>query len=108
MIYLNIKALSVNQQWKGQRYKTDLYKLYEKTVLNVLPKMDIEEKPLKLILVFGFSSKLQDIDSGLKAFLDILVKKYGVDDRFIFELSVKKEIVKKGFEFIKFKFEYMK
>ena len=35
-------------------------------------------------------------------FLDCLVKKYGFDDRQIYELTQKKEIVKKGNEFIEF------
>jgi Holliday junction resolvase RusA-like endonuclease len=35
--------------------------------------------------------------------LDCLVKKYGFDDRQIFELYQSKEIVKKGKEYIEFK-----
>lgn len=57
--------------------------------------------------MFGFSSKLQDLDNSIKQTQDILVKKYGVDDRYIFELNLKKEIVSKGEEFIYFNFEYL-
>jgi Holliday junction resolvase RusA-like endonuclease len=53
--------------------------------------------------MFGFSSKLSDIDNCLKTFIDCLVKKYGVDDRYIYELHVFKTLVKKGEEYIKFK-----
>jgi Holliday junction resolvase RusA-like endonuclease len=46
---------------------------------------------------------MADIDNPLKPILDVLQKKYGFDDRQIYELNVKKEIVKKGDEFIKLK-----
>ena len=49
-------------------------------------------------------SKLSDIDNPLKPFLDILQKKYGINDRDINELLVKKTVVKKGDEFIFFYF----
>ncbi len=68
----------------------------------MLPNMKIAfKKPLKLDLVFGFSSNGSDIDNPVKPLLDILQKKYGFNDNQIFELNIKKEIVKKNKEFIK-------
>lgn len=99
---INIKPLSVNACFQGRRFKTNNYKTYEKELLYLLPKGSFKGC-LKIDILFGFSSKLSDIDNPLKPFLDILVKKYNFDDRQIFELNVKKEIVKKGQEFIKYK-----
>lgn len=106
VINLNKKPLSVNEAWKGRKFKTDDYRRFEKSCLVELPKIDF--KPLeriKLALTFGFSSSRSDIDNPVKPILDILCKKYGFDDRQIYELNVKKHIVKKGNEFILIKIE---
>ena len=55
---------------------------------------------LRIELKYGFSSKLSDIDNPCKLVLDCLCKKYGFDDRQIFELYQEKELVEKGREFI--------
>jgi len=99
-----IKPLSVNQVWQGKRYKTPKYKSYEKELLLMLPPLKINfKRDLSVHLTFGFSSTLSDIDNPLKPILDVLQKKYRFDDKQIFELKVKKEIVKKGEEFIELK-----
>lgn len=100
---LKIKPLSVNQVWAGKRFKTKAYKDYEEELLWILPDMDIPSGKLKLVVEFGFSSKLADLDNPLKPFIDILQKKYGFNDKDIFELNVKKVLVKKGKEYIKWK-----
>jgi len=102
---LQIKPLSVNDAYKGKRYRTDKYNLFIKNCLKELPQiMPIPDKSfIKLAIQFGFSSKASDIDNCCKSFIDCLVKKYGVDDKHIYELHVFKLIVKKGEEFIKFK-----
>jgi Holliday junction resolvase RusA-like endonuclease len=105
---IEIKPLSVNKAWQGRRFKTKEYKDYQEEVLLLLPKINICKKSkLKLDLVFGFSNKMSDIDNPLKPILDILQKKYGFDDRNIYELSVRKEIVKKKEDFIQFNIEYL-
>jgi len=103
MTRINIVPLSVNKVWQGKRFKTPAYSKYENIVLLMLPKIDIPMPPFKVIIELGFSSKLSDIDNPLKPILDILQKKYYINDKDIFELNVKKEIVKKGDEFFKFK-----
>jgi Holliday junction resolvase RusA-like endonuclease len=102
---LKIKPLSINQAFKGRRFRTDLYNDYIKDMKDILPKeIDISDtKNVKIAIEFGFSTKLSDIDNCIKPFLDCLVKKYKVDDRYIYELHVFKSIVKKGEEYIKFK-----
>jgi len=102
---VHIKPLSVNQCWQGKRFKTPKYKAYEKELLYRLSAMDIPEGKLKVSLVFGLSSKLADIDNPVKAFIDVLQKKYDFNDRDIYEMELKKIDVKKGKEFIEFKIE---
>jgi len=102
---LNIKPLSVNQAFKGKRFKTDLYNDFILKMHFVLPnEIEIpDRKNIKIAIEFGFSTKLSDIDNCIKSFLDCIVKKYKVDDRYIYEMHVFKAIVKKGNEYIKFK-----
>jgi Holliday junction resolvase RusA-like endonuclease len=106
MIKIEITPLSVNKVWQGKRFKTPVYSKYETIVLLMLPKISIPEPPFKVNIQFGFSSTLSDIDNPLKPILDILQKKYNINDKDIFELNVKKEIVKKTQEY--FAFEILK
>lgn len=104
MIKLLIKPLSVNEAWQGKRFKTKKYKRFARDLSYLLPKTDKKYVgDLKVDIKYGFSSKLSDIDNPCKMFLDCLCKKYGFDDRQIFELNQKKEIVPKGKEYIEFK-----
>lgn len=109
MIQLQIKPLSVNQAWRGKRYKTPKYKSYEKDMLFLLPKIKTPDKfkEIHIHIVYGFSTKLSDIDNPCKPFLDCLVKKYGFDDRYITKLLQEKKTVKKGQEFIRFNIEFI-
>ena len=100
---IDIKPLSVNQCFQGRRFKTPKYKQYETELLYLLPKINVPNGLLTLKVVFGLSSKLNDIDNGLKPFIDVLQKKYNFNDRDIYKLEVEKEIVKKGKEYIDFK-----
>ncbi len=99
---IEIKPLSVNDVWQGRRFKTPKYKQYERDLLLLLPPVKIDFKyDLSVNIIFGFSSATSDIDNPVKPLLDVLQKKYGFDDKQIHELNIKKEIVKKGNEFIK-------
>lgn len=102
MIELQIKPLSVNDAWQGKRFKTPKYNKYEKDVLFLLPKIEMPKPPYLVTLIFHFSSSLSDIDNPVKPFLDILQKKYGINDKDIRTLVVNKFIVDKGEESIKF------
>jgi len=103
---LDIKPLSVNQAksiFKGRITKTKAYRRYEKDLALLLPKnIDFSQEMLKVSLIWGFSNKLCDADNPVKPFIDILQNNYGFNDRRIYEYSIKKEIVSKGQEFIKF------
>jgi Holliday junction resolvase RusA-like endonuclease len=104
-IKLHIKPMSINAAFKGRKFRTEEYNIFIIKCLRLLPdKIEIPDKTnIKLALEFGFSSKASDIDNCVKTFIDCLVKKYKVDDRFIYELHTFKTIVKKGEEFIRFK-----
>ena len=97
---INIKPLSINQCFQGRRFKTPKYKQYEKELMLLLPILSVPNGLLEVVITFGLSSKLNDIDNGLKPFIDILQKKYLFNDRDIYKLVVEKKIVPKGSEFI--------
>lgn len=102
---LDIKPLSINEAFQGRRFKTEKYARYEKAVLLMLPKMQMPDPPFKLSLTFGFSNIAADLDNPAKLFIDCMQKKYGFNDKHIFELNIRKEVVKKGAEFIIFQIE---
>ena len=100
---IKIKPLSVNQVWQGRRFKTKAYKDYEVELLYKLPKLKIPKGKLRMDLEYGLSSKNADIDNPTKPIIDILQKKYGFNDKVIYQLNIKKVDVKKGGEYIKIK-----
>jgi len=99
---LNIKPLSVNEAWQGRRFKTDKYKRYESNMLLLLPNIKIIEPPYRVNIIVGFSNKASDLDNICKPFLDILQKKYSINDKHIEILHIEKQIVSKNNEFISF------
>jgi len=102
---LPIKPLTVNQCYTGRRFKTDKYKAFKRDIQYLLPKIKIPEGALKLSIIWGFSNVACDADNPVKPFQDILQERYGFNDKQIYELHIKKTIVKKGQEFIKFEIE---
>jgi hypothetical protein len=99
VINLKIKPLSVNKAWQGKRFKTHEYKKYEIQMLRMLPNVEIKEfKQLKI--TYGFSNMMADIDNPTKLVLDILQKRYNVNDRDLIYLVLHKVKTKKGEEFI--------
>ena len=99
---IKVKPLSVNEVWKGKRYKTDSYKNYEYKLLFILPKIKIPDPPYEVLYRFGFSSISSDWDNPVKPFQDVLSKKYGFNDKLIRRAVVETEIVKKGEEYLEF------
>ena len=99
VINLKIKPLSVNKAFQGRKFKTPEYKKYEIQMLRMLPDMEIKEfKQLKI--TYGFSNMMADIDNPTKLVLDILQKRYNVNDRDLIYLVLHKVKTKKGEEFI--------
>jgi Holliday junction resolvase RusA-like endonuclease len=102
VIKLEIKPMSTNRAWKGKRFKTDEYKIFERSMLLILPKIKLTEAPYEVIYEFGYSNKANDIDNSIKQTTDILQKKYLFNDKEIYKMVVEKVIVPKGKEYIKF------
>lgn len=102
MIIIKIKPLSVNEAWKGRRFKTQAYKDYELELFYKLPKIEIPEGKLRIYYIFYFSNSSSDIDNGIKQFTDVLCKKYNFNDNRIYRIIAEKRIVKKGEEKIEF------
>lgn len=102
MIAIKTKPLSINEAWKGRRFKTDKYKAYENFIFYSLPAIKIPTGKLEIYYEFGMSSKGSDVDNCIKSFQDILTKKYGFNDNRIYKLIVEKSDVKKGEEYIIF------
>jgi len=107
MIRIQIKPLSVNEAWQGERFKTPKYKQYEKDLLFLLPKIILPEPPYKVTYKFGFSHSLSDWDNPVKPLQDVLQKKYSFNDRDIFEAVVRKVKTDKGCEFFEFNIEHL-
>lgn len=105
MIKIDIKPLSVNDAWRGRRFKTKQYEKYEKDVLFLLPKIKLPDPPFHVDYEFGFSSAGSDLDNPVKLCTDILQKKYDFNDSLIHSMSIRKFKVEKGKEYFKFEFK---
>lgn len=99
---INIKPISLNHSYTGQRWKTPQHREWRKRVLASLPDMILPATNLKVHYEFGLSTKRSDIDNYIKNLQDLLTEKYHFDDCEIFELSAKKIIVNKGSEYFLF------
>jgi Holliday junction resolvase RusA-like endonuclease len=100
-IHLHEKPLSVNLAWKGQKFKSDKYKIFERKVLFLLPPKVVIPDMIRIEFIFGFSSKASDLDNPVKPLLDILQKKYAFNDSHVWEMEIQKKIVPKGEEYMK-------
>lgn len=102
---VKIVPLTVNRAWQGRRFKTDRYKQYALAVSLMLPdNIIVPDGLFKVYYEFGMGVT-SDWDNPCKPLQDILQAKYGFNDRNIMEAHVKKVVVKKGEEYIKFRFE---
>lgn len=100
---IQIKPLSVNEAWQGQRFKTRNYQDYERRALLLLPPiLDIPAGDLAVTLEFGFSNRASDLDNPVKPIMDILQKRYGFNDAQVTQYRLIKKIVPKGSEYIAF------
>jgi len=102
---VNIKPLSTNRAWQGRRFKTPEYHKFQSAMIMALPNFLLPPPPYKITYEFGFSNKLSDFDNGIKQTTDVLCKRYGFDDRDIYEAVIRKKIVDKGKEYISFVIE---
>ena len=105
--FIEIKPLSTNEAWRGRRFKSQLYKNYEKELYYLLPKnIDIPQEKLEIHYIFYFKNINSDIDNPVKMFQDVLCKKYGFNDTRIFKITIEKVVNEHtGVEFIIKKYE---
>lgn len=99
---INIKPLSQNEAYKGRKFKTKKYHVFEKGMMLLLPTIKVPKGKLQINYKFGFSTSASDIDNSIKSTQDLLSRKYKFNDNLIYRIEVEKEIVKKGSEFIEF------
>lgn len=97
---VHVKAISVNDAFTGRRFKTPYYQQYEKILLGLLPDITLPPAPFKVLIKVGFSRANSDASNCIKQIEDICQKRYGFDDKFIYDIRAIKEIVKKGQEYI--------
>jgi Holliday junction resolvase RusA-like endonuclease len=103
---LNIKPLSVNEAYQGKRFKTKKHNAFVKECLFLLPKIRlIPQPPYSLFIRIGVSANF-DVDNALKPFIDVLQKKYGINDRYVHKIEIEKDVVKKGCEYIFFDLQH--
>lgn len=109
-IRTTVKPLSANKAFLGKKIRTYDYNKYRKVLLEELPtNVRIPRSGnLYLDMVVYYSNKASDIDNCLKPFIDILQEKYNFNDNRIYLLRVRKEIVKKGNEGIRFQITQLK
>lgn len=101
-VRVGVKPMSVNRAFKGRRFRSKEYDLYEKMVVSMLPKLRIPEPPYHVYYRFFFSNTNADIDNPAKLCTDILQKFYNFNDKNVYRLTIEKHIVKKGQEYFEF------
>ena len=99
---IRCKPLSLNEAYRGRRFKTKELEAYHTFIEYSLPDIVVPKGKLKVKYEFGVSSKGSDGDNLIKCFQDSLARKYGFNDNKIYRWEVEKKDVKKGKEYIAF------
>jgi Holliday junction resolvase RusA-like endonuclease len=100
------KAIKKGRFHVGTIYKTTNYQKFERKLIPILPDLNIpEDSSMCLHVHVGYSNKLSDLDNALKPFIDVLQKRYLFNDKLIYKIIAKKQVVSKGDEFIKFRLD---
>lgn len=89
-----IGAMSVNTAWKGKRFKSKAYQIYERDLFVMLPRGKYPDSKQELIVCYRFYIKnyaLSDTGNMEKPITDVLCKLgYFKDDRYIKTLICEK------------------
>jgi len=102
-VTVKLKPLSVNEAWKGRRFKTKKYDQYERDLTLLLPRtINLPQPPYEIHFIFGLSSMNADGDNNLKQTQDIIAKKYKFNDKHIKRWVIEVDNVEKNQEYICF------
>lgn len=120
--HLDIKPLSVNKAYKtvikykfvkGKkipypvRQKSRDYISWKKHFMLIIKQyrfpLFLHEDHIAMNIEFGFSSEQSDLSNPVKAFEDCLMEHLGLNDKNVFEINLRKKMVPKGSDYIKFK-----
>ena len=102
-IRLQVKALSTNKIYAGVKRRSYDYKNYRRKVFKLLEQYPPDVAMggyLSMKMDCGFSSPLADLSNAIKATEDIIMEYYGLNDRHIVSINMRKYLVYKGDEFI--------
>jgi Holliday junction resolvase RusA-like endonuclease len=102
MVKISVKPLSLNEAYRGRRFKTKELSLYKQAIRLLAPKLPQIEGKLEAHYRFGMSSKGSDVDNCIKCLQDALAECYGFNDNRIYKMVVEKVDCKKGEEFVEF------
>ena len=88
---IKVKPLSVNRVWQGRRFKTPLYKQYEKDCSWFLKGKKIDGDVEIHFKFYIKHEKTSDLDNFIKPLLDLIVKAGLIDDdRFVKKIIAQK------------------
>lgn len=94
LIKLDYKPVSINVVWQGQRFKTKIYKVYERDLSKLLMIYQKPPQTENIKITYKFYQKALfrgDVDNLIKPLQDILVKNgFMKDDRYITEMHIYK------------------
>lgn len=111
MHFINIKPLSINETYKVIKVRgkyligtSPTYKSFKNEIQFLLPNdIVVDYNNIKIDVIVYFKNSRSDIDNPLKSFIDSLQEKYAFNDKDIYEINIKKEVVKDeskiGFKF---------
>lgn len=103
MIKIELKPVSVNEAFKGRRFKTEICEDYENDFFKVAPKREMIKGKIEIEYKFYMVNHgLSDYDNYIKITQDLLVKcGYIEDDRKIYKATIYKIPSKKNYIEIK-------
>ena len=111
-IMIPIKPLSANKMFYRSKVKTKEYREYQERIKSCLEDeghiWKFASDTLKFTVKVGLSSKLADLDNCIKPILDTFQHIYPeFNDKVVAEISMKKNIVNKGNEYLSIKIEHI-
>ena len=107
-IRLPLKAVSTNQLYVGKKIKSRLARQFEADVAVLLkanaPDITLPDGDLTLHLRFGITRR-SDVSNCVKLLEDCIARHYGINDRRFAGLTMVRQHVKPGQEFIVFEID---